>query len=347
MAETTYRGRPAVSIENRQLRVTVLRSGGHVAEITDKSSGLNPLWSPKWRSVDPSAFDAGNAAEFGTGDDAKLLAGIAGHNLCLDLFGGPSDDEFRAGMTPHGEGSVSDFDVRAEGEELVQYATMPLAQIEFQRRIRLQECTVRFEESVTSLAAFDRPIAWTQHVTLGEPFLERGETEFRTSGTKSMVFEGQFGSDDYLRAGAEFDWPMAPGADGSSVDLQRFTGHGKSGAFTTHLMDPANEQAFFAAFSRRFNLVFGYVWKRRDFPWMGIWEENHSRTYPPWKGQELTRGMEFGVSPMPESRRAMIERGTLFGERTYRWLPARGRLRAEYYAVLRKANEIPSILTAG
>ena len=33
--------------------------------------------------------------------------------------------------------------------------------------------------------------------------------------------------------------------------------------------------------------------------------------------------MEFGVSPMPETRRAMIERGTLFGVPTYRWIPAR------------------------
>ena len=64
-------------------------------------------------------------------------------------------------------------------------------------------------------------------------------------------------------------------------------------------------------------MAFGYVWKRADFPWTGIWEENHSRRNPPWNGKTLTRGMEFGVSPMPESRREMIDRRSLFGVRIF------------------------------
>jgi len=83
----------------------------------------------------------------------------------------------------------------------------------------------------------------------------------------------------------------------------------QSSAFTTHLMDPAREEAYFAAWSPDYKLLFGYAWKSSDFPWMGIWEENRSRTHAPWNGQTLARGMEFGVSPMPETRRAMIDRG--------------------------------------
>jgi hypothetical protein len=29
--------------------------------------------------------------EYGTGSEAKLLAGLMGHNLCMDIFGGPSE----------------------------------------------------------------------------------------------------------------------------------------------------------------------------------------------------------------------------------------------------------------
>ena len=68
----------------------------------------------------------------------------------------------------------------------------------------------------------------------------------------------------------------------------------------------------FVAFSPDTRLAFGYVWRRADFPWLGIWEENQSRTHAPWNGRAVTRGLEFGVSPMPESRRAMVERGRLF-----------------------------------
>ena len=38
-----YRGRRAVSIENDRIRVTVLEDDGHIAEILDKATGVNPL----------------------------------------------------------------------------------------------------------------------------------------------------------------------------------------------------------------------------------------------------------------------------------------------------------------
>jgi hypothetical protein len=77
---------------------------------------------------------------------------------------------------------------------------------------------------------------------------------------------------------------------------------------------------------------------------MGIWEENHSRASAPWNGRTLARGMEFGVSPFPESRRAMVDRRTLFGVPTYRWLPARDRLDAEYWIVVSGARSVPEAL---
>jgi hypothetical protein len=194
----------------------------------------------------------------------------------------------------------------------------------FQRRIELRGRVVHIEEAVTNLSATDRPIAWTQHVTLGPPFLEKGVTQFRASATQSKVFETPFGADDYLMPGAEFEWPAG---------LDTLTGLPKSSAYTTHLMDPARDEAFFTAYSPTHRLAFGYRWKRSDFPWLGIWEENHSRTHSPWNGKTLARGMEFGVSPYPETRRAMIDRGKLFGVPTYRWLPAKSTIKAEYQVI--------------
>ena len=110
-------------------------------------------------------------------------------------------------------------------------------------------------------------------------------------------------------------------------------------------MDQTRPEAFFVAYSPRHKVAFGYAWQTRDFPWMGIWEENHSRTQPPWNGAVLTRGLEFGVSPFPESRREMVERRSLFGVPTYRWLPARSRLTAEYAIVCRTTPRIPDELS--
>jgi hypothetical protein len=143
---------------------------------------------------------------------------------------------------------------------------------------------------------------------------------------------------------AEFTWPDAPGANGTAIDLQIYTSRPHSSAFTTHLMDPGKSTAFFVAFSPKQRLAFGYVWRQSDFPWMGIWEENRSRPHPPWNGQTVTRGMEFGVSPFPESRRQMIDRGSLFDVPAYRWIPARTRIEVEYWIVSRPAEVIPDVL---
>jgi hypothetical protein len=339
-----YRGRRAATIESDSLRVTVLEEGGHIAEIADKATGISPLWTPGWPSIEPSAYDPAAHAIYGSGMDAPLLAGLMGHNLCLDIFGGPSDEEARAGLPVHGEVSTARFDIDRTAASLTMRALLPQAQLRFERRIDLAGRAVRVREQVDNLSATDRPVGWTQHVTLGPPFLEHDRTEFRASVTRAKVFEGTFGPADYLASGAEFDWPNAPRASGGTHDLRRFPGGNPSSAYTAQLMDAAREHGFFVAFSPASRLAFGYVWRRAEFPWMGIWEENRARPSAPWNRETITRGMEFGVSPFPETRRQMIERGPLFGTPTFRWIPAGGRVGVEYWAILRSAASIPETL---
>ena len=109
-------------------------------------------------------------------------------------------------------------------------------------------------------------------------------------------------------------------------------------------MNPQQQDAFFLAFSPEARLAFGYVWRQRDFPWMGIWEENRSRPGSPWNGNAITRGMEFGVSPFPETRRQMVDRGRMFDVPTYRWIPARSAVATEYRVVMHDAETIPETL---
>jgi hypothetical protein len=346
MPDANFHGRRASSIENQRLRVTVLHEGGHIAEILDKSSGVSPLWIPPWPSIEPSTYDRARHPEYGNDSESKLLGGIMGHNLCMDMFGGPSEEEAAAGMTVHGEASVARYEVSADAGRLTQRAHLPVAQLRFERQIRFGgERAIEFRETLENLAASDRPIAWTQHATLGPPFLERGRTEFRASATRSKVIEGDFGQNGaYQKPGAEFDWPDVPRIDRGHADLRVYNSAPVSAGFTTHLMDPHREHACFVAFSPSSKLAFGYVWHRADFPWLGIWEENHSRMAPPWNGRTLTRGMEFGASPMPESRRKMIDRGSLFSVPGYRWIPARTTVHVIYWAMLAPAERVPESL---
>lgn len=345
MPEVIFHGRRAVQIENDSLRLTVLVEGGHIAEILDKRAGVSPLWVPHWDSLEPSTFTLDSYERFGSGAAAKLLAGIMGHNLCLDIFGGPSDQEELAGLTVHGEASVDRYEIDEDEHALTQRLTLRLAQLSFSRTIQLRGNLVRIKEAIESLSGIDKPIGWTQHVTLGPPFLDPAATEFRASMTRSMVSASDPGSHAYLSFGAEFDWPIAPLANGGLADLRRMHATAPASGYTAHLADPQREDAFFVAHSRQFRLAFGYVWKRADFPWLGIWEENRSRQQPPWNGREVTRGMEFGVSPFPETRREMVERGRLFGTPTYKWIPARTSLQTEYWISSEIADEIPESLS--
>ena len=340
-----YQGRRAVSIENDRVRVTVLEGGGHIAEILDKATGVNPLWTPPWPSIEPGEFNHSTHPGYGSGPaESRLLSAIMGHNLCLDIFGGPSPEEEAAGVIAHGEGSSAIYQITDDQSSLVMRARLPIAQLAFERRISIGGHAVRIRETVENTAGIDRPIGWTQHVTMGPPFLERGMTEFRASVTRSKTFEGAFGSADYLRPGTEFDWPMAPALAGGHADLRRSSAAPASSAYTAHLVDPERTHGYFVAHSPRHQLAFGYVWKRSDFPWLGIWEENGSRTSSPWNGAGLTRGMEFGVSPFPETRRKMVDRGRLFDVPTYRWIPAHGRVTADYYALTWPSAQIPETI---
>jgi hypothetical protein len=339
-----FKGRQAACLENDLLRVTVLEEGGHIAEVFDKRAGVSPLWIPHWTSIEPSSFDRDRSGPFGTGSDGKLLAGIMGHNLCLDLFGGPSEEEARAGLTAHGEASVDRYDITESAAELTLRLTLRMAQLELTRSIQLHGQYVRIRETVENLAAIDRPLAWTQHVTLSPPFLDPGTTEFRASMTRSMASLSDPGFDAYLKPGAEFTWPMAPGHEGVQHDLRTMHATSPASGYTAHIADPQREDAYFIAFAPQFRLAFGYIWKRADFPWLGIWEENCSRKSGPWDGRTVTRGMEFGVSPFPESRREMVERGRLLDTPAFKWLASRGRVEVEYWITSQMVDAVPESL---
>ena len=343
MPNVTFRNRRAASIENDHLRVTILQQGGHLAEVFDKQAGGSPLWIPPWPSIEPSSYDPATHPQYGSDAEAKLLAGIMGHNLCLDIFGPPSPEEAAAGLTVHGEASVATYHLTETRDSLTAQAHLERAQLNFERKIALRGRTLHIHEIVENLAPWDRPIAWTQHVTLGPPFLAKASTQLQASVTRSKVFEQRLGPDMHLRQAAEFDWPLAPLASGGFFDLRSMSNAPASTEYTAHLTDPQQPHASFVAFSPAFRLAFAYVWRRVDFPWQGIWREDAIRTTPPSNAETLTLGLEFGVSPMPEPRRAQLDRHQLFDTPTYRWLIAGGKLTADYWVISQTAESMPPL----
>jgi hypothetical protein len=308
MNEIQFHGRRAVQIENGPVRVTVTIEGGHIAEILDKASGVNPLWIPPWPSIEPTSYRLEQHPEYGNDAESRLLSGIMGHNLCLDMFGAPSPEEAAAGMVVHGETNLSPWEIETSHSALSARVTLPIAQLGFERRIRIVGRRVQVRETVRNLIPLDRPIAWTQHVTLGPPFLDPATTQFRVPSARSEALAGST----------------------------------EASGYTTHLAKPEDGRGWFVAYSPESRIAFGYSWSVKDFPWLGIWHENRGRTHAPWNGRTVTRGMEFGASPVPESRRKMIDRGRMFDTPGFRWAPAKSEITAEYYAGIAQSAALPS-----
>ncbi|MFH1707302.1 MAG: hypothetical protein ABIF71_05230 [Planctomycetota bacterium] len=334
----THRGRRGMAIANDLVEVVVLNGGGHIAAIMDRASGVNPLWSPGWPSLELEAYrPVVHEAAYGGPVAGRLLASIMGHNICLDYFGDPSPADLAAGLSTHGEAPVAAWGIEGAGDRLVCTVDLPQSNLAFRREIALAPGSrvVRFASTLTNRN--DRPHAfgWCEHVTLGVPFLAGGATVCDMPATWGRTFALAFGDHLRMRPETEFTWPHIPAQRGGTLDARPAPAEARSGDFSTQLMDPARAQAWFTAWRPAGGILMGYVWQRSDFPWIGNWEENRARTTAPWQGREYCRGMEFSTSPFPAGRDAAVTMAALHGAPTFRTLPPRGAITVRFAAFIR------------
>jgi hypothetical protein len=339
-------GRPGFRLQAEWGHISVLAGGGHICELNlNACPGLNPLWRPNWTTIDPSEYQpAKHARKFGPPPDGRLLSGIAGHSLSFDHFGPPSAEETAAGLSTHGEAPALTWELQKQAQSPnphLQYgATLPAAQISISRKLSIDRVNpvIYCEEEALNLSSYDRPISWNEHVTFGPPFLEAGITKIDMPATRAKVCPASYSPRFSLLPDAEFRWPNAPTRNRKRINLRttppRIFGH-----YTAQLLDPALKVGFIAACNPRLGLLVAYAFRRADFPWVGSWEERYSRTSAPWRGKAFCRGLEFSTTPFAIPRRETIEQGPLFRESTYRWLPAKSKVRIRYLILLCKVAE--------
>ena len=326
--------------------VSVLEGGGHICDLNlNACTGMNPLWRPPWATIDPFKYTrAKHARTYGGPPDGRLLAGIAGHSLSFDHFGPPSPEETKAGLTTHGEAPALKWDVQKYARSpkpYLQYGlTMPAARIRFCRKLTLDRLNplIYCEEEAFNLSPYDRPISWNEHVTFGPPFLEAGITWFDIPATQAKVCPASYSPRFSLQPDAEFTWPNAPTKERRRINL-RTTPALQFGYYTAQLLNPELEIAFIAACNPRLKLLVVYAFQRADFPWVGNWEERYNRTAAPWRGKTFCRGLEFSTTPFAIPRRQTIEQARLFGEATYRWLPAKSKAQVRFLILLVEVPE--------
>ncbi len=333
---------------NGLVRMVILTGGGHIAEFrfadTSGFPTLNPMWVPPWKTIEPYQYRPRiHASRYGSPTTGgKLLSGLVGHNICMDLFGSPSEEEARLGYPDHGEAPnarwrKTNLSTSALQAALTLSVSLPIAGLELEREIRLRrrESVIYLAETVRNLRKADHFCHWVQHVTLGPPFLSNRDSTVFLPGTKAKTYpHGYEERKALLASDREFSWPLAPAMSGAPANLSRPFLRQGLGFVVGVLLDPRRDVGYIAALNSRHRLLITYCFCRRDFPWVAIWEENKTRAAAPWRKKAQARGLEFGTTPFALSRREAFALGNMFGTPTLACIPAGGQKKLEYVAFL-------------
>ena len=264
------------------------------------------------------------------GEPLSPLAAL-GHFLALDGFGAPSEQEQAVGMPFHGEASRQPVKIVATGDSgpvhlVTMQSILPLAKETLTRTVEAVdgESIIYVTSRLESALAVDRPISWAEHATIGPPFLEPGKTMVDTPASNCRVRPYKPGPiPGHLVYDQDFKWPMAPTNDGGQADLRVIPTDHNWLDLASCQMDPSRRLAFVTALQLEKHLVFGYVFRREDYPWLMSWM-NYTGDH------RAARGMEFSSQPFDISHQETVDMSPLFGTPTFRWLPAKSTIETRF-----------------
>ena len=320
---TVFEGLPAVRLSNDKIELAVLPEGGAMVELglAGVQNGVNPLWNP-----------IRLAREAGLNRPASLSRG---HFVCVDGFGPTSAEERAAGLPMHGEAQALTWNLDAFKKEggttsATFSVTLPLAQEVLTRSYRVVdgENVVWVDSEIRSLLAFDRPVFWGEHATVGAPFLEPGAVvvDMPVEKAKTKAYQPQAAGAAQTRrlpSFVDFKWPMAPMLDGKLFDLRSAPMTPGELEHTTSLLDTSRRLVYVTALNTAKKLIVGWVFRREEYPWVQTW-----LSYP--AVNRMVRGMEFATQPFDLPRADVLKDGPLFGVPVFRILPAKSKIASTF-----------------
>jgi hypothetical protein len=341
-----WKGRDATRLTNGVVELIALTGGGHLAglrfEEADGRPSLNVFWEAPWATYDPVPSPSEELLQmYGPKSVSRYMAGYTGHSLCLDYFGEPSAEEAASDLGLHGEAPVAQWTVatptQVERPHCRWNVRLPAAQLAFAREVCLGdgESVVYVQETVSNERDNDHACDWVQHVTFGPPFLTQGESNLVVSAGRGITWPLGYEGASLLANDREFVWPFAPCGDAErAADLrQPFSKKGR-GFVAGVQLDPGREMEYLLAVNWTLRLGMGYCFRRQDFSWMTVWEENFARQGAPWNGRTQARGMEFGTTPLPLGREETFRRGRIFDTPSWCVIPAGGQRTVRYLIFL-------------
>lgn len=275
--------------------------GADLCALIDRRSGIDLLWRTPWTVGDLASIPS-------TGDSqTDWLARYPGGWQQLVPNAGPARVVAGVRQGYHGEAAIRPWEVLDLGaDRVVLTVELLTAPVRLTRSIRIDGDTLVVDDDMVNLSDEALDVRWVQHPGFGAPFID--EHCVIETGAARFVSDAQ-APGSVLAANRVSDWPFAPAADGSTVDLRRVPAGRRSvfGALTGF------DIGWFTITSPTTGLSLRMDWDAGVFPHAWFWQELHASAGFPWfrrayvvavepanvlPGEGATAGLARGRAPL-------------------------------------------------
>ena len=298
-----------ITLHNNHCSVSIDLFGGAIMDFRLLHNSINPLSFSFTKEMMPPNNRSG--------------ANYQGHFLCLGRWGAPSPGEINAGMPHHGQFANISWTVKNQRKDWAQMDTVAaLEGLAIERTILLDKNNPVWavKEVVKNINPIGRLYTMVQHPTLAEPFLD---------STVVIDCNASKGFDQLLykeAANNAFYWPIIRDSRHSDFHFNHPTSF--DNAVYSFIVNPDSEFGWISAYSPQHQLLFGYIWERKLYPWIHLWQH--------WdEGKIKYRGLEFGTAGIHQPFSEILATATnLLGEKTFDYIDSGEMVTKNYFSFL-------------
>ncbi len=256
-----------------------------------------------------------------------------GHFICFDRWGPPSEAEKKNGFMHHGEVNSLKWEIitppeRRNGSIFCEMKCfLPMGGLQLVRKIELYENSPVFHvtEEIKNLNKYGRMFNIVQHVTIAPPFLD---TNTLIDNNTEKGFEdkenGQLDQEEPLLI-----WPEVY-HNGEKISLRQFKNEWPR--VSSFIFNQEQKYGWVTASSTKQNLLIGYIWEVRDYPWINFWRSMENK-------MPVAYGMEFGTTGLHEAFPVVAKKGKIFNQNIYEFIDADEVISKSFTAFIAKLPE--------
>ena len=297
LMEFTYRGLPAIALQNELLRITLLAGkGGDIFEFLYKPMDVDFMWRSPWGVRDPASFVAtshtpvSSFLDFYEGGWQDCLP--TGGNPC-EYSGMPFGAHGEVATIPWSYNVVEDTPEQVKVKLWVRTYRTPLY-VEKSFTLKRDLAVLHVAEQITNEGRTTLPVMWGQHPALGAPFIDESCYIDLPGGRVDATHL----SPNTRFAPGVHEWPLVPDQEGGTIDLRHVASVEADTADTVRLFGlPAG---WYAVTNTRRKVGFGMAWPLEVFPALWFWQVYGGAYGAPWYGRTYNIALEPFSTPQTD-----------------------------------------------